>query len=350
MNFSTSSAFLFALIGLSACSGGDKAASPGSHPSDAGKTPLTDAGPTPDASLGDAGSSDIRMTQIHVKDFVFDARVAGPESGEVVFLLHGFPETGYEWRHQLSSLAKAGYRAIAPDQRGYSPGARPPNVADYGVLLLAQDVIGMADALGVDRFHLVGHDWGGGLGWALAKLYATRVITYTAVSTPHPDALKEKLSDATSCQHTDSAYFDTFTSPSATELLLGNDAAVLEGAYATAYPGETAEDTAVYLMALDNQPAMDAALNWYRANIKDRNFTTPALGDVTIPTRLVFGDADAYFCLDTAQATSTFVTGPYQFIDLPGVSHWVPGEAPDAVTQAILDVIHAASSTDGGGR
>lgn len=281
------------------------------------------------------------MIQIPVGDFVFDARVAGPENGEVVILLHGFPETSYEWRHQLPALARAGYRAIAPDQRGYSPGARPPNVADYAVLLLVQDVMGMADALHVDHFHLVGHDWGGGVGWAAARLHADRVLTYTAVSTPHPDALSEKLADPTSCQYGDSAYFDTFASPDATTLFLANDAAVLKATYA----GATPEDVAVYVAALGNQPAMNAALDWYRANIKNRNFTNPPLGKVTIPSRLVFGDADPYFCLDTAQATADFVSGPYRLVELPGVNHWVPENSPSEVTQAILDVIR---SRDGG--
>lgn len=296
----------------------------------------------PDSSTGQAGSSDIQMIQITVKDFVFDARVAGPESGEVIILLHGFPETGYEWRHQLRALAKHGYRAIAPDQRGYSPGARPPNVADYGVLLLAEDVIGMADSLRVDRFHLVGHDWGGGVGWAVAGLHPDRVLTYTAVSTPHPDAFEEKLADPTSCQYGDSAYFDTFQSPDATNAFLANDAGGLRSAYAWQSP----EDVAVYLTTLGNRPAMDAALDWYRANIKDRLFTTPTLGKVTAPTRLVFGEFDSYFCLDTAKASADFVSGPYRFIEVPGVDHWVPETSPEDVTNAILDVIRAAR--DGG--
>ncbi|HVU00351.1 MAG TPA: alpha/beta hydrolase [Polyangiaceae bacterium] len=332
----------FAALGLvgwlvTACgSDAQSAATPRTRSPEAG-TVLLDAGDTSE----DGSSTDaIRKIQIPVKDFVFDAYEAGPETGVAVFLLHGFPETGWEWRNQLRALAKAGFHAVAPDQRGYSAGARPPAVSDYTVLALMQDVTGMADALHIDSFHLAGHDWGGGVGWGLAKL-SPRVLSYTAVSTPHPDALKEKLSDASSCQHRDSAYFDTFTQPDAATLFLAGDAGVLRAAF----PGVAAEDVDVYVKALGTPDAMNAALNWYRANIQNRNFTTPDVGSVTIPVTYVFGDADAYFCLDTAQATANFVSGPYRFVQLAGVSHWVPEAAPDAVSTAILDRIRG---TDGG--
>jgi len=151
------------------------------------------------------------------------------------------------------------------------------------------------------------------------------------VSTPHPDALEEKLADPSSCQHQDSAYFDTFVAPDAASLLLAADAGLLRGAYAGLPPA----DVDVYLKTLGSEAAMAAALDWYRANIQDRKFTTPALGKV---------DADAHFCLDTAEASRDFMSGPYRFVRLPGVSHWVPEAAPDALTDAIL----AIARQDGG--
>ena len=111
-------------------------------------------------SEADPSAGQIALTQVAVGDFTFDVRMAGPDDGEVVILLHGFPQTSYEWRHQLGALAEAGYRAVAPDQRGYSHGARPPDVEDYTVSLLVGDVLGLADAIGAERFHVVGHDWG----------------------------------------------------------------------------------------------------------------------------------------------------------------------------------------------
>src|SRR6185503_14338969 len=114
-----------ALFVLAACSSSE-AAAPGA--------PLSDAG------VEDASSTETRMERVTVGDFVFDVRVAGPKSGEPVILLHGFPESSYEWRNQIAALARAGYRAIAPDQRGYSPGARPKAISDYAITLLAEDV------------------------------------------------------------------------------------------------------------------------------------------------------------------------------------------------------------------
>src|SRR4051812_48257716 len=109
----------------------------------------------------------------------------GPEDGELVLLLHGFPQSWWEWRHQLEALGKAGYRAVAPDQRGYSPGARPGGVEHYGVEELVADAVGFADALGVDRFHLVGHDWGAIVAWYVAATHPDRLKTLSIVSTPH---------------------------------------------------------------------------------------------------------------------------------------------------------------------
>jgi pimeloyl-ACP methyl ester carboxylesterase len=275
------------------------------------------------------------MQQVHVKDFVFDVRVAGPSTGEAVMLLHGFPESSYEWRAQLESLGNAGYRAIAPDQRGYSPGARPPAVSDYSVLLLAQDVVDIADAMGVDRFHIVGHDWGAGVAWAVAKLSADRVITASPISVPHPDAFRTVLADPNSCQHNASSYFDIFVSPGATASFLAADAGFLRSLYA-----ELPKDAEkVYVETLGNFEAMDAALNWYRANIKDRQLVAPELGKITVPTQFIWSDGDTALCRDGGDLTANYIDAPYRFVIIPGVSHWVPELAPDRVNELLLSEI-----------
>ncbi|MEA3055414.1 MAG: hypothetical protein QOD30_846, partial [Actinomycetota bacterium] len=131
--------------------------------------------------------------QIAVGENTFEARVAGPDDGEPVLLLHGFPQTSYSWRAQLEALGAAGYRAIAPDQRGYSPGARPTEVEAYAIEHLVADVVGMADALGLERFDLVGHDWGAAVAWATAITRPDRVRSLAALSVPHPDAFRRAL-------------------------------------------------------------------------------------------------------------------------------------------------------------
>ncbi len=166
-------------------------------PSDAAARTAAPREAVVEAAGGTSQTDDgITMTQVDAGGFTFDVRIAGPDDGEVVILLHGFPQTSYEWRHQLRALGEAGFRAVAPDQRGYSPGARPPRIEDYALPLLVGDVIGVADALGADRFHVVGHDWGAVVAWALAIAAQDRVITANPVSVPHPDAFARVLSAA----------------------------------------------------------------------------------------------------------------------------------------------------------
>jgi pimeloyl-ACP methyl ester carboxylesterase len=295
--------------------------------------------PSPAASTGvndlDASSTEATMTRVTVGDFVFDVRVAGPKSGTPVILLHGFPETSYEWRSQLTALAKAGYRAIAPDQRGYSPRARPKAVSDYAIMLLAQDVVGIADAMGVDRFHLVGHDWGAAVAWVVARLSAARVLTVSPISVPHPDAFKLVLADQSSCQYTASSYFDLFTTPEATNSMISADAGFLR----TVLAGLDPADIEVYVDALANFDAMDAALNWYRANVANRQIVGPELGKVTVPTTYIWSDGDRALCSDGAELTVNYVDAPYRFEIITGVSHWVPELAAEKVNELLLSRI-----------
>ena len=130
--------------------------------------------------------------QIPVGALTFDVTATGPEGGQVVILLHGFPQTSACWRHVVPVLADAGYRVLAPDQRGYSPGARPEGVAAYHSAELTADVLGIADAVGVERFHLVGHDWGASIAWQLAARHGDRLLTVTPISVPHPLGLRDR--------------------------------------------------------------------------------------------------------------------------------------------------------------
>ena len=278
----------------------------------------------------------ITLTQIDAGGFTFDVRTAGPDDGEVVLLLHGFPQTSYEWRHQLRALGEAGFRAVAPDQRGYSPGARPSRVEDYSLPLLVGDVIGMADALGADRFHVVGHDWGAVVAWAVAIAARDRVITANPVSVPHPDAFARVLNDPSSCQVAASSYFDVFVQPDSEDAFLANDHALLRGIFA----GIDAAAVDEYLRVLGSKPALGAALNWYRANVADRNLQGPAVGPVEVPTMFTWSDGDTALCIDGALLTEEYVEGPYRFEVLEGVSHWIPDLAPDAMTALLLDQLN----------
>ena len=275
----------------------------------------------------------ISTTQVAVGGFTFDVRMAGPDDGEVVILLHGFPQTSFEWRHQLRALGEAGFRAVAPDQRGYSSGARPPDVDDYALPLLVQDVIGLADAIGAERFHIVGHDWGAAVAWAVAVAARDRVITANPVSVPHPDAFAAVLNDPTSCQVAASAYFDLFVQPNSEDAFLANDHALLRGVYA----GIDDEAVAEYVRVLGSKAALGAGLNWYRANIGNRTLQGPPVGSVEVPTMFTWSDGDTALCIDGAVLTEQYVSGPYRFEVLEGVTHWIPDLAPDAMSSLLVE-------------
>ena len=290
------------------------------------------AGAVGQTAGGEPGGG-IVMTQVDVGDFVFDVRMAGPDDGEVVILLHGFPQTSYEWRGQIRALAAAGFRAVAPDQRGYSAGARPPAVEDYALPLLVQDAIGLADAIGADRFHVAGHDWGAVVAWVLAVTVPERVITANPVSVPHPDAFARVLNDPASCQVEASSYFDVFVQPDSEDAFLADDQALLRGIFA----GIDGDAIAEYVRVLGSKPALGAALNWYRANIGDRTLEGPAAGAVAVPTMFTWSDGDTALCIDGALLTEQYVEGPYRFEVLEGVSHWIPDLASDAMSSLLVE-------------
>ncbi|MBT6447287.1 MAG: alpha/beta fold hydrolase, partial [Flavobacteriaceae bacterium] len=130
------------------------------------------------------------FADVYIEDnLIFTCRVAGLENtGGTVILLHGWPETSKMWSKLLPFLSSKNYRVIAPDQRGYSKGARPLKVKDYSAHKLAQDIINIADSFGAKKFHLVGHDWGSGIGWYLSSFNKNRILSFSALAVPHLDA------------------------------------------------------------------------------------------------------------------------------------------------------------------
>jgi pimeloyl-ACP methyl ester carboxylesterase len=298
-----------------------------------------DDGAAIEAAAADAGQDPgaIIMTEIRVGSYVFDARVAGPEDGEVVFLLHGFPQTSYEWRDVLPILGRAGYRAIAPDQRGYSARARPPAVEDYSFDNLLRDVVGMADAVGAQRFHVVGHDWGAGVTWGVANVLADRVITATPISVPHLDAFARLLADPNSAQYEASAYFEFFTQPDSEDAFLADDAAL----FRSLFPGFERGVVDEYLRVLGTKEALGAALNWYRANVAGRNLHNPAIGPTPVPTMYLWSDGDVALSREGVDLTAEYVSGPYRLEILEGVDHWIVDREPERVADLLLSHFRA---------
>ncbi|MET0448325.1 MAG: alpha/beta hydrolase [Aeromicrobium sp.] len=266
---------------------------------------------------------------VTVGDLTFDVRTTGPADGEPVVLLHGFPETSLSWTSVAARLADAGLRVIALDQRGYSPGARPTEVASYATGLLADDVIGVADALGIGTFHLVGHDWGAAVAWLVAGRHPDRVRTLTAVSVPHLTAYNAALRDDPEQQQKGSYIGLLRQAGKAEDLLLADGARRLTAMYGDDVPVAL---VVRYVAHLADPGALTAALNWYRAMGADLAETPRT----QVPTTYVWGERDMAIGRVPAEACGDFVDADYRFVELDGIGHWIPEQAADSLAEAII--------------
>ncbi len=262
-------------------------------------------------------------------DLTFDVRLAGPPDGPPVLLLHGFPQTSQSWDDVVPTLVEAGLRTIAPDQRGYSPGARPTDIASYAFGELVGDVVALLDELGLDDVHLVGHDWGAAVSWGVAAFHPDRVRTVTTFSLPHLAAYNRAIRDDPDARERASYIGLLRQEGKAEEVLLEADAARLRAMYGDAVPPAR---VAAYLGHLLEPGALSAALAWYRA--MDRSLAE--LPSVSVPTTFVWSDGDTAIGRAAADACGEHVTGEFEYVVLPDVTHWIPDEAPDAAARAIL--------------
>jgi len=301
----------------------------------AGQDTAEEEDPETMAETATSGETAMERIQLQVGEFTFDALAAGPEDGELVLMLHGFPQSSYEFRSQIPVVAEMGFRVVAPDQRGYSPGARPEGVESYTTPNLVADVVGMADALGRERFHVVGHDWGAAIAWSVALANPDRVISLVTLSVPHPFAFSEALGSSTGDQAERSGYFQLFASDSAAATFLANDAAQLREIY-TGWGGLSDEDVQVYVDLLSEPGALQAALNWYGAmslGAGGVGGTTP----ISMPTMFVWSTEDTALGREGAELTEKYVEGPYRFEVIEGVSHWIPEEAADRLNELLRE-------------
>jgi len=264
----------------------------------------------------------------------FDALVAGEDGAPLVLLLHGFAESMNCWRAQVTALADMGYRAVAPSQRGYSPGARPDprDASYYHIDRLMDDAMAIVAASGYGdrRFHLAGHDWGGSIAWALADRAPERIASLTILSRPHPNAFNRALEMDGDQSHR-SRHHKAFLEPDAADVVLADDAKWLRERLAA--NGVPASAIADHLAVLGNKPAMQAALAWYRA----RGAIRGPLGPIRVPTLYIWGDADDTVGRVAAEGTRDFIAAPYRFEVLPSVGHFAADQAPDRVSELMLE-------------
>ncbi len=269
-----------------------------------------------------------RLVALDHDGLTFDVYDEGPIDGEVVVLLHGFPEKSTCWRAVAPLLHEPGYRTVAMDQRGYSPGARPPRRRDYRSDTIAGDAVALIDKLG-GPVHLVGHDLGALVSWIVAAQRPDLVRTLTAISVPHPSSFLSAL--LTSPQVLRSWYMLFFQLPVLPEL-----GARSPGPFdrALRHSGMTGDQVARFRKEIVDNGAFGPAVRWYRAlPFSDRS----VLGQpVSVPTTFLWSDGDTAVTRWSFKSNAEYVDAPYELVVLEGVSHWIPTQAPDACAEAIL--------------
>jgi pimeloyl-ACP methyl ester carboxylesterase len=263
---------------------------------------------------------------------VFDSWIAGPADGPLVLLLHGFPQSRHAWTDQLAALADAGFRAVAPDQRGYSPGARPDpaDLSNYTIDRLVADVIEIAEAVGGTgtRLHLAGIDWGGQVAWSVAAAHPDRLLSLSVLSRPHPDAFTAAFDSDPDQQHR-SRHHRAFLDPATGPALLADGTASLRQILAGA--GLWPERIDDYLSVVGDPAAMEAALAWYRAT-----GLRIALPPIAVPTCYIWGDDDVSVGRAAAEGTAAHVCADYRFEVLDGVGHFSSDQAPRRISALLI--------------
>ena len=269
-----------------------------------------------------------RLTEYGNDGLVFDVLDEGPIDGTPVVLLHGFPQRATSWEHVVPYLHERGARTFAPDQRGYSPRARPRRRRDYTAPALISDVQALVTAIG-EPVHLVGHDWGAAGAWGVAARHPDSLVTLTAVSVPHPSAFIRSF--ARSVQALKSYYIALFQLPFLPEWLLSRRGGV--GDWLLRNSGMTKEMIETYHREMVDDGAMPGALAWYRALPLTSLRSVPSV--ISVPTTLIWSDRDIAITRKAVDLTERFVTGDYRLEVMPGDSHWLPNEKPAELAEII---------------
>jgi pimeloyl-ACP methyl ester carboxylesterase len=272
----------------------------------------------------------VTLTSFSHDGLDFDVTDSGEPGGRCVILLHGFPADRQSWDAITPRLNDAGYRTLAPDQRGYSPRARPPDRRSYRMVALAGDVLALADAAGAERVDVIGHDWGASVAWNLAARHPGRVRSLAAVSVPHPAAFAAALRRPDQLRK--SWYMGAFQLALLPERLLGRgrgevfrrqlERSGLDPASAARYASRAAAG------------AMTGPLNWYRALPFDLPGKVPP---VEVPSLFVWGDQDAFLTPRAAEGASAWMRGPRRVQRLSGASHWIPETAAGQLADLLLE-------------
>jgi pimeloyl-ACP methyl ester carboxylesterase len=269
-------------------------------------------------------------------DVDLQAVAAGPKNGPVVVLLHGFPEFWYGWRRQIEPLAAAGFRVIVPDQRGYNLSSKPAGVDAYALSELVSDIIAIADQLGQAKIFLAGHDWGAAVAWSAALLHPQRIAKLAVLNVPHPSVMRKFLGTRPR-QLLRSWYMFFFQLPWLPEALFSafNYRIGARALLRSSRPGTfTAEDITRYRAAWSQPGALTAMINWYRALFRVRvKFPDKT---VRVPTRILWGERDAFLMAEMAHESLRYCTNAELFT-FANASHWLQHEEPTRVSELLID-------------
>jgi pimeloyl-ACP methyl ester carboxylesterase len=269
-------------------------------------------------SLGEGRIIEVNGVSLHVEDY---------GNGTPVLLLHGWPDSSYVWRNQIPFLTGHGFRAIAPDLRGFGRSSRPVEVTDYALSKSVGDVTGLLDALGVESAHLVGHDWGAAVAWSVAMSHPDRVQKLVVVSVGHPSA-------PWSLRQNEMAWYQLFFQfEGIAEATLSYD----DWAWLRRFL-RGAGDQERYEQDLSRPGALTASLNWYRANLAPKMpGPSPELPPVRVPTLGIWSTNDHYLDGERMEKSGAYVKAPWRYEVIEGASHWIPLDTPDWLNALLLD-------------
>ncbi len=291
--------------------------------------------------MSQPAATELRRRRVTAGGLGFHVVECGPEAGPPVLLLHGFPECWYSWRRQLAALGAAGFRAIAPDLRGYGESDKPTQVSDYSPDKLTQDVVALANALGYKRLDVVGHDWGGAIAWLTASFVATRHVVRRLVvlNAPHPALFLDQL---TFRQFRRSWYMLFFQLPHLPEWLLSrDDFAFLRkifGHTRALRQNVTDGDFAVYKLAMSQPGALTATVNYYRAVLRENPLLLKKrVAPVEAETLLIWGERDAALGKELTEGLTPLV--PKLQVEYLPAGHFVQLEQPEAVSRLLVSYL-----------
>jgi len=261
-----------------------------------------------------------------------DLAVLDEGAGPAVLLIHGFPDSSHLWRNQVPALVGAGFRVLAPDLRGLGESDRPATIEEYAIPRSVGDMIAILDALDLDRARVVGHDFGAAVAWLLAIGAPERVERLVALSVGHPNTFRERTIE----QREKSWYMLLFQFDDLGEELLRRDDWKLLREFSR---GDGDVDR--YIADLSRPGALTAGLNWYRANTHPRRGlgSPPPLPAVEAPTLSIWSSRDNYLTEGPMLRSAEHVVGPWRYERIEGASHWLQLDAPDRLSELLLDFL-----------